>query len=81
LRAHMQPARKKKKPAVQFRVSREEYEHIAEEASALGLSMAEFAREAVLGRTILKADARGRPWTRMGETGAALARGRFRRAA
>jgi hypothetical protein len=55
--------RNAKRRNVSFRVSEPMYQRIGEEATGLGVSMAEFAREAVIGRTILQAARSGRPWT------------------
>lgn len=55
--------RNAKRRNVSFRVSEPMYRRIGEEATGLGVSIAEFAREAVIGRAILEAARSGRPWT------------------
>ena len=52
-----------KRRNISFRVSEPMYRRIGEEATGLGVSIAEFAREAVIGRAILQAARSGRPWT------------------
>jgi len=56
------PRRGEKKATVSFRVSESVYQRMGEEATARGVSLAEFARTATIARTIYLARKRGQAW-------------------